>query len=166
VLFQDFFESTFRSLPMVGVDFLITGAILWSAGRARPGDRPEPSLGGAIGIGFAQAFAILPGISRSGSTVTAGIWTRVDPVRAAEFSFLMAMPAIAGAAILHIPDLSRETMVVGAGPLALSFVTALVCGVLAIRLLVRLLARRAFHRFAPYCFLLGTVTIVWAVLRA
>jgi undecaprenyl-diphosphatase len=166
VLFQDFFESTFRSLPMVGVDFLITGAILWSAGRARHGDRPEPSLGGAIGIGFAQAFAILPGISRSGSTVTAGIWARVDPVRAAEFSFLMAMPAIAGAAILHIPDLSRETMVVGAGPLALSFVTALVCGVLAIRLLVRLLARRAFHRFAPYCFLRGTVTSVWAVLRA
>jgi undecaprenyl-diphosphatase len=165
VLFNDFFERTFHALGIVGVDFLVTGAILWSAGRARVGDRPEPDTKGALAIGLAQACAIMPGISRSGSTVAAGIWTGVDPVRAAEFSFLMAVPAIAGAAVLHLPDLSRESMAVGMGPLALSFVAALVSGVLAIRLLVRLLARRAFHRFAPYCWALGAVTIGWALLR-
>jgi undecaprenyl-diphosphatase len=164
VLFNDFFERTFHSLAVVGVDFIVTGVILWSAGRARSGDRPEPHAKGAFGIGLAQAFAILPGISRSGSTVTAGLWAGVDPVRAAEFSFLMALPAIAGAAVLHVPELTRESLAVGPGPLALSFVAALVSGVLAIRLLVRLLARRAFHRFAPYCLVLGVVTLAWALL--
>jgi undecaprenyl-diphosphatase len=164
VLFNDFFERTFHTLGIVGVDFLVTGVILWSTGRAQQGDRPEPDTKGALAIGLAQACAILPGISRSGSTVAAGLWTGVDPVRAAEFSFLMAVPAIAGAAVLHLPDLSRESMAVGAGPLALSFVAALVSGVLAIRLLVRLLARRAFHRFAPYCWVLGAVTLTWALL--
>ncbi len=165
VLFNDFFERTFHALGVVGVDFLVTGVILWSAGRARTGGRSEPDAKGALAIGLAQACAILPGISRSGSTVTAGIWTGVDPVRAAEFSFLMAVPAIAGAAVLHLPALSRESLVVGAGPLVLSFVAALVSGVLAMRLLVRLLARRAFHRFAPYCWAIGAVTLVWALLR-
>jgi undecaprenyl-diphosphatase len=164
VLLNDFFERTFHTLAIVGVDFLVTGVILWSAGRARPGDRPEPSAPGALAIGLAQACAIMPGISRSGSTVTAGIWSGVDPVRAAEFSFLMAVPAIAGAAVLHLPDLTHEGMAVGAGPLALSFVAALASGVFAIRLLVRLLARRAFHHFAPYCLLLGAGTVVWAML--
>jgi len=165
VLFNDFFERTFHTLGIVGVDFLVTGVILWSTGRARPGDRPEPGARGAFAIGLAQACAILPGISRSGSTVAAGIWVGVDPVRAAEFSFLMAVPAIAGAALLHLPDLSRASLAIGAGPLALSFVAALVSGVLAIRLLVRLLARRAFHRFAPYCWALGAVTLAWAALH-
>lgn len=166
VLWRDWFEAAFDSLTIVGIDFLATGGILWAAGRASAGHRPEPSTPGALGIGLAQALAILPGISRSGTTVAAGIFAGVDPVRAAEFSFLMAMPAIAGAALLQIPDLRAGALTEAGGPLALSFVTALVAGVLAIRLLVRLLARGAFHRFAPYCWALGVGTLVWASLTA
>jgi undecaprenyl-diphosphatase len=165
VLFKDWFERVFDSLLVVGVDFLVTGLVLWSTTFTRPGTRVQPSVRGATGVGFAQAFAILPGISRSGSTVAAGIWAGVDPVRAAEFSFLMAMPAIAGAAVLQLPELRGGATAVGLGPLVASFITALVSGVLAIRLLVRLLARRAFHRFAPYCWAIGALTIGWVLLR-
>jgi undecaprenyl-diphosphatase len=163
VLFKDWFESTFHSLLIVGVDFLITGAFLWSTRLVRQPERTEPTAGGAVAIGLAQAAAILPGISRSGATVTAGMWAGVDPVRAAEFSFLMAMPAIAGAAVLQLPALSAGTLAVGPVPLAAAFVAALGSGVAAIWLLLRLLARRAFHRFAPYCWLLGMATVAWAL---
>lgn len=163
LLFRDWFEATFDSLRIVGIDFLVTGTVLWSTRLIRPSDRGEPEPGGAVAIGIAQAVAILPGISRSGSTVAAGMWVGLDPVRAAEFSFLMALPAIAGAAVLQIPDIAGGTASVGVVPLGLSFVAALVSGVAAIRLLVVLLARRAFHRFAPYCWVLGGATLGWAL---
>jgi undecaprenyl-diphosphatase len=163
VLFQDWFEATFDSLTIVGVDFLITGSILWSTRFAPSATRDVPTAGRAFAIGAAQAFAILPGVSRSGSTVAAGIWAGLDPVRAAEFSFLLGMPAVAGAAVLQVPELVAGTASAGAGPLAVSFVAALVSGILAIRLLVWLLGRRAFHRFAPYCWLLGGFTLAWAL---
>jgi undecaprenyl-diphosphatase len=161
--FQDWFERTFDALGVVGIDFLITGTVLWSTRLVRPSDRGEPEPGGAVAIGLAQAVAILPGISRSGSTVATGIWVGLDPVRAAEFSFLMSLPAVAGAAVLQIPDLAAGTSSVGAISLGLSFVAALASGIFAIRLLVRLLARRALHRFAPYCWVLGGATLGWAL---
>ena len=163
VLFKDWFESTFDSLVIVGVDFLLTGAILWSTRYVRAPVRDVPSAPSALGIGIAQACAILPGVSRSGSTVAAGMWLGVDAVKAAEFSFLMSMPAIAGAAVLQIPDLTSGTASAGIGALAVSFVAAMVSGAAAIWMLLRLLERRAFHRFAPYCWVLGVATLVWAL---
>jgi len=161
----DLFERAFDSLLLVGVDFMVTGLILWSTkGPARNARDLEPNAKGAFGIGLAQALSILPGISRSGATVSAGLWLGVEPVRAAEFSFLLAIPAIMGAAVLQLPNLSADTAAVGTGPLVLSFVAALVAGVWAIRFLVRLLKRGGFHRFAPYCWTVGTGTILWALL--
>jgi undecaprenyl-diphosphatase len=160
----DMFERAFDSMLAVGIDFLVTGAILWSTRRpAATAKAPRPGWAGAVGIGVAQALAIMPGISRSGTTVSAGLWLGIDPVRAAEFSFLMAMPAIAGAAVLQLPELEGGVAAVGAGPLAASFVASLVSGVLAIRLLVALLRKGAFHRFAPYCWAIGTATVIWAL---
>ncbi len=84
-------------------------------------------------------------------------------MRAAEFSFLLAVPAIAGAALLQVPRIPGHVAVVGAGPLAASGAAALVAGIVAIRLLVALLRRRAFHRFAPYCWAIGVVATVAGV---
>lgn len=163
VFLGDWFEQAFDSLAVVGVDFLLTGAILWSTrGPAARAASSEPSWRGAGGIGLAQAFAILPGISRSGSTVAAALWAGVRPGRAAEFSFLMSIPVIAGAAVLELPGLS-EASGVGIGPLAVSAVAALLAGIAAIKLLVWLLERGAFHRFAPYCWALGVATLGWAL---
>lgn len=167
ILFADWFERAFDSMLLVGFNFLVTGAVLWST-RWVPGaaGRGEPTALGAVGVGCAQALAVLPGISRSGTTIAAGLWIRVDPVDAAEYSFLLAVPAIGGAAVLQIPNVANGAVAaVGAGPLLSGFAAALVSGVVAIRALVLLLRRRAFHRFAPYCICLGLVTIVWALLR-
>lgn len=165
LLFKEAFERAFDSLALVGVDFLVTGAILWStrpiATRAR---RERPTAAGALAVGVAQAFAILPGISRSGTTVSTALWLGVRPEHAAEFSFLLAVPAIAGAAVLQIPEISGGTPGVGWGPLAVSFVVSLAAGIFAIRFLVALLRQGRFHRFAPYCWAIGAVTLGWAVL--
>jgi len=160
--FEERIEAAFDSLALVGAAFILTGVILWST-RGRDGLRAEPSVAGAIVIGLAQALAILPGISRSGSTIAAGVWSKVDPVRAAEFSFLMAVAAIGGAAVLAIPDLKATGSALGWGPLATGFVAAFVSGIAAIRFLVALLARRSFHQFAPYCWLLGVATVLWSL---
>jgi undecaprenyl-diphosphatase len=165
VLFAGFFESLFDALAVVGVDFLITGAILWSTRSViAKAQADTPSGPGALAIGVGQALAIFPGISRSGTTVAAGLWLGVDPVKAAEYSFLLAIPAIGGAAILQLPHLEADIAMVGAGPLAVSFIASLVSGIIAIRLLVALLQRRAFHRFAPYCWAVGLVTLAWVLI--
>lgn len=161
----EWFEQAFQSLMLVGLNFLITGTVLWSTReRVRHAARPSPSTKGAFGIGVAQALAILPGISRSGTTVAAAIWLGVDPVRAAEFSFLLAVPAIAGAAVLQIPNLSGGLVSAGALPVAAGFLAALVSGVAGIRLLIFLLRNKVFHRFAPYCWGVGALTILLASL--
>lgn len=112
-------------------------------------------------MGVAQSVAILPGISRSGSTVVTGLWRRVDPVLAAEFSFLMSIPAILGAAVLSLPDLAGEGTTVGAVPLVIGFVGAAVAGVLAIRFFVALLRKQNFYSFAWYCWAAATLFIIY-----
>ena len=160
----DVFERAFDSLFAVGSDFMLTGVILWSTRWVKPAVSGRPSAASAGGIGLAQALAILPGISRSGTTIAAGMWARIEPEKAAEFSFLLAIPAIAGAAVLQFSDLSASAEGIGWGPMAASFLAALVSGVLAIRLLVMLLRTGRFHRFAPYCWGIGVVTIWWALI--
>lgn len=164
VLWEDYFVRTFHSMASLGVQFLITGLLLWTTRvpRKTPGTM-EPSAKAAVGIGVAQAVSILPAISRSGATVAAGLWAGMDPVRAGEFSFLMSIPVIAGAALLEVPQLWNAAESVGGGPLLLSFVTAMVSGVFAIRWLVVLLRRGAFYRFAPYCWVVGVGTMLWAL---
>lgn len=163
LLFRDLFERAFDSVVLVGCNFVVTGLVLWTTRwRIKPsGSLPTPP--GATAIGVAQAFAILPGISRSGTTVSAALWLGLEPVQAAEFSFLLAIPAIAGAGLLQWGALPRELGSIGGLPLAASFAAALVAGVVAIRVLVAFLRHGAFHRFAPYCWVIGTATIVWAL---
>ena len=165
VLFKDYFEETFRSMVSLGVEFIITGLILWSIrwlGHRNRG-ATEPSVTGAVAIGFGQALAILPAISRSGCTVATALWKGMDPVKAGEFSFLMSIPVIAGAAVLEIPGLTANANLVGAGPLVASFLASMIAGVIAIRWLIGLLRRGTFYRFAPYCVIVGILTIAWGV---
>lgn len=157
---EDVLVDSFESLTVVGVNLIVTGAILWSTRWAPAGDPLQPRPRPAFLVGAAQAFAILPGISRSGSTIAAGMWLRWSPEAAAEFSFIMAIPAIAGAAVLRFPDLAQSGSDLGWFPAACAFVAALVTGVWAIRFLVGLLRRRALHLFAPYCLAVGGVALI------
>lgn len=145
---------------------LVTGAIVFtlrsSASRAGR-DRPGPI--DALAIGLAQAVALFPGISRSGATVAAGTALGVSAHRMAEFSFLMSVPAVGGAALLQAPELAAAGAQIGAAPLAVGFLAALGSGILAIRLFLEMLHRRTFHRFAYYCWAVGAAYLIAAWLE-
>lgn len=162
---KDTIEVLYRSLPFIGVAFIVMGGILWAARGRMTGTAERPDLVGAVLIGLGQAAAIAPAISRSGCTITLGILRGMDPVRAAEFSFILGVPAIAGAALLEAPEAARGFAQVGLPAFLIAFATAFATGLVAIALLRRLLRARAFHRFAPYLWALGTATLVVWVLR-
>lgn len=168
--FGDFFESLFDRPAVTAVALIVTGCVVWTARRALArGPDMTIGVGSALVLGFAQAAAIVPGISRSGATVVAGLWHGVRPSEAAAFSFLMSVPAVGGAAILKLPDL----MAAGGTGIGVTTVTlpvlllaaAAACGigVAAIRLFRAMLAKQSFHVFAPYLWLVGAA-FLWLTL--
>jgi len=162
ILFHRQIEEQFHSLLWVGVQFIITGFILLAT-RGASGERTTPTLAAAGLIGLAQAFAILPAISRSGATVAAALKTGLTPAAAAEFSFLMSIPVIAGAGLLEAKDAVLNVSRIGALPWAVSFILAFAAGVWSIRLLVRLIRDGRFYVFAPYCIAIGLFTLAYAL---
>lgn len=154
--FRSAVEALFESPFVPAVGFLVTGALLWTTRAAlKRKDWPGLSLPVAVAIGVAQALAVVPGVSRSGSTVVVALWLGVEAEEAAAFSFLMAIPAIAGAAVLQVLGTADPGAGIPVEALVLGSAVAAVTGVVAIRAFVSLLARRTFHRFALYCWSLG-----------
>ena len=165
VLWRDGIEALFDTPAASGVALLVTGAFLWSSRAALASATGTlPGWGAALLIGVAQACALVPGISRSGATVVAALWLGIEAREAAAFSFLMAVPAIAGAAVLQVPDVTGVTDP-SWSVLALGGLAAGVTGVLAIRTFVAMLARRSFHLFAPYCWVVGALFLAYLGLR-
>ncbi len=165
LLGREFFESFFERPVSAAAMLVVTGFLVWSVRYTGPrAIAPRPGVGQALWVGLAQAVSILPGISRSGATVAAGTWRGVEPTRMAEFSFLLSVPAILGAALLQAGTARAEIATVGGTALALGFVAALGSGIGAIHLFVRMLRRRAFHRFAFYCWTIGGAYLAASVL--
>jgi undecaprenyl-diphosphatase len=151
----DQMDALFEFPAVAGVGVLITGGILWSTRKTAPSAQFwGPGWGAALLIGCAQALAIVPGISRSGATVAAALALGVAPLAAAEFSFLMSVVAISGAAIRALPQLGSVPSDAIA-PLLIAGASALVFGIVAIWIFVRLLQTRGFHYFAYYVWALG-----------
>lgn len=162
--FKDLLESLFESPVVAGVSLLVTGVFLWSSkGALSREPREAPALGAAAVMGLAQAFAIIPGISRSGATVVAGLWMGVDAEEAAAFSFLMAIPAILGAAVLQVSDLDRT---LSSAPMLLGSLVAAAAGILAIRTFLAMLENKSFHRFGIYCWVAGGAFLLFLLLGA
>ena len=161
VLFKDRLEAAFSSPSFVGGALVFTGVVL-TATRFMPKGGKDVSFLRALLMGLAQALAILPGVSRSGMTLAAARAAKVDGERAAEFSFLMSAPPIAGAAMLELlkaagePSASVET---GWGLCAVGALAAAVVGWFALKLLVASLKGRWFWLFGPYCIAAGLLTI-------
>jgi undecaprenyl-diphosphatase len=156
--FSAFAGTIVPFLLVLGVLALLFGVARASAPKEW---HSEPSWTGALLMGIAQSAAILPGISRSGSTVLTGMWRRIDPVKAAEFSFLMSIPAIAGAAVLMIPDIGATQEAIGVAPLVVGGLAAGISGILAITVFVALLRRQNFHVFAYYCWAAAGLFLVY-----
>ena len=162
-LFHDVVEAAFGNPQGVFVSLLVTAALL--AGAERFG-RPQKTLDrlsgvDAIAVGAAQALALLPGISRSGSTISAGLLRGLQRAEAARLSFLMSIPVMIGAGLVGLKDLADlspgpELLL----PVAIGFLTAAVVGYLTIRWLLAYLAGHRLTVFAAYCFIVGILGLV------
>jgi len=164
VLLNDPIENAFREARLVAVTLVIGGAILFLADRLGSKSRPMESISFrlALGIGAAQAFALVPGVSRSGISISAGLFAGLDRGAAARFAFLMATPITAGAGLWEL----RKVIAGEAGvdvpivPLLAGMVAALVAGLLAIAVLLRYVRMHGLGIFVVYRLALAAVVVV------
>ena len=159
-LFKDFFEGAYNNPVMVSGLLIVTGVVLLLPKLFRAKET-EFGMRQAIWMGVAQAFAILPGISRSGSTITGGMMSGARSGAAAEFSFLMFLPAIGGGALLKAKDVmgvaqGENAMAYGAG-----FFAAFLSGLAAVYLVLAMIKKGRFQSFAYYCFVVGVAGMIY-----
>ncbi|MFK8103787.1 MAG: undecaprenyl-diphosphate phosphatase [Saprospiraceae bacterium] len=160
VFFDDILETLFdRQIVLVGVMLLVTGLLLFLADRAKDTTK-KVSFGSALLIGIAQAIAILPGISRSGATISVSVLLGIDRERAARFSFLMVVPLIFGkiAKDLLSDDFAvsnDEFISLGAG-----FLAAFLTGLLACTWMIKIVKNSKLTYFSIYCFVVGIAAIL------
>jgi undecaprenyl-diphosphatase len=165
LFFRETVEQIFDAPWVAGVGLLITGTFLATTRFTQAGAHAlEPGWAQALWIGCAQALAIGPGVSRSGTTLAVALACGVAPLAAAEFSFLLGIIAITGAAVLMLPD------AIGAPadalqPLWVGGAVAAVSGLAALALLVALLRARRFHWFAGYTWAVGLAFLAWLAVR-
>lgn len=165
--FETFFATAVRSPVVVGVTLMTAGILLWAADRFRRQlyDLQHLNWRRALFIGLAQAVALIPGVSRSGATISMGRLLGLDRPSAARFSFLMAVPIIAGAALKEGLDLGQVGVTSGELlDMAVGVIVAAIVGYLAIRGLLRYVSQRSYAVFAVYRLALGVVvfaTLWW-----
>ena len=151
--FGDQIEAAFDTPHITGFMLLVTGLLLWSTKWGEARAYGEPQTRNAVAMGLTQCLALMPGISRSGSTIAAGLWTGLKGEAAAEFSFLMSLIAVGGAAVRQTMQIEGAVPITG--PLIVGFLVALFSGIAAIISLVWLVKRQAFHHFAWYVWAAG-----------
>jgi undecaprenyl-diphosphatase len=164
VLLNDLIETQFREPRLVALTLVVGAAILWVADRtsSRSKEIDDVSFGGAVGIGLAQALALVPGISRAGISISAGLFLGLTREAAARFSFLMATPVIAGAGLWELRKLATGEAGVDVPllPLVAGMLGALVAGITAISVLLRYLRTHPTTVFVVYRLVLAAVVVV------
>jgi len=168
LLFSDLVEEAFSSPLFVGVALILTAGVMVLAEKVSQqiGELHAVNLPSALTMGMMQMFALFPGISRSGATISGGLLWHLRRETAGKFSFLMSIPIMLAAGglstykmIKEVPDLGNFLPI-----MAIGFITAMVVGYFAIRWLLKFLTKNSLAYFSAYCFLLGIVTvIVWLV---
>ena len=164
--FKDQIEEYFSSLMVVGVCLLVTACLLSFSYFSKPKTKEHISMVDAFVIGIAQAFAALPGLSRSGSTIGTGLLLGNKKEKMAQFSFLMVIPPILGEALLDIKKMMEQGVqeaMSGISPLALvvGFLAAFVTGCLACKWMINIVKKGKLIYFAIYCAIVGLATIIW-----
>jgi undecaprenyl-diphosphatase len=163
-LLNNFAEHNLRNPLVISIMLIVVGIVMLAAEKVfRYRDMERITWADAVVIGIAQAFAIIPGVSRSGITISAGLFKGLEREAAARFSFLLSTPIIAGAAVLHLKDafLHHEThnlQLFGVG-----FVSSFITGYIALRFLMKFLKKHPLNLFAYYRFALAAVIIagIW-----
>lgn len=165
-------EETLEHLLLTGCCFIVTGMILlWLSSRSGTKISRELTLRESLGIGLAQAFAVLPGISRSGSTITASLLAGLKRDEAATFSFLLSIPVIGGATLIEMKELYDQMQEAGGSLLNESMIMLLVgvviscvVGIFSLHWLIRWLEQGKLKYFAYYLFVIGPAVIIWQLI--
>lgn len=169
VFFKDQVEDIFGSgLLVVGICLLLTAALLTFSYLARPRQRENISFGHAFIIGLAQAVAVLPGLSRSGSTIATGLLLGNKKEKLAQFSFLMVIPPILGEALLDVLKMVKGEEATGGIdtlPLIVGFVAAFISGCAACKWMIGIVKKGKLIYFAYYCAIVGVASIVYSLLK-
>lgn len=167
IVLKSLVYTLFSSKLAVGIFLVATGTVLWlsefsTGNRVRLSDL---TLGKALCIGIAQGFAIAPGFSRSGATISTGILVGLPKEDAARFSFLLSIPVILGAGILELKDISLSGFAITSRVAVIfGFITSIVSGYLAIHLVLTAIRQRKLTIFAVYTWVLGIAVIIWSIL--
>lgn len=167
VLFSDFFQSLYTNASLLGYSFLLTAVLLYTSSlsftRVAPGRQKGEAqlrIPDVLWMGVFQCLAILPGVSRSGATLSAGLFRKIDKRVAAEVSFLNSIILILGANVLEMPQILQGGGGAPALHLAIGFVASAVSGYLAIAVLLRVLRERSLRPFSYYVAVLGVLVLL------
>lgn len=166
LFFKDSVEALFSSLTVVGVALLVTSALLFTSDRVSVPARKSAEARNGISylqafiVGVGQAFAVIPGLSRSGTTISTGLVSGVKRSQMAQFSFLMVLVPILGEAFLDLVGGDFGASSIGTAALVLGFAAAFLSGVFACKLMVELVKRAKLKWFALYCLIAGACTLI------
>lgn len=167
VFFKEQVEAIFGSgMTIVGICLLVTALLLTFSYYARPRERENISLGHAFIIGLAQAIAVLPGLSRSGSTIATGLMLGEKKSNMAQFSFLMVIPPILGEALLDVLKMVKGESLgaeIGWLPLTVGFLAAFISGCVACKWMIGIVKKGKLIYFAYYCAIAGVISLIYGL---
>jgi undecaprenyl-diphosphatase len=162
VFFRDAIETTARNLYLVGVMLIVFGVILGIADRVGAHRKPITDLGwrDAVLYGSGQALALIPGVSRSGATISTGLFLGYDRAAATRYAFLLAIPAVVGAGLYQLPSIPGGDNAYGVGPTVAATLVAFVVGYATIAWLLRWVTTRSYLPFVVYRIALGSAVLI------
>ena len=158
-ILKDQAETLFEKPAVVGYCMIITSIMLFLSDRPVKSGRINPLK--ALIVGISQGLAVFPGISRSGTTIFAGLKAGISREDAAEFSFLISIPAILGAVLLQIRHIEEITAASGWPAYITGMIAAFICGLFAIKIMIDVVKKAKMKYFAVYCLIVGIVAIIW-----
>lgn len=164
ILLKDVIEQDFRSLWIIGTTLIVLGVVLGVADRVGSNERPigKLTMQHAVLYGFAQALALIPGVSRSGATISMGRFLGYERAAATRFAFLLAIPAVVGAGLFELPSIPGGDNAYGPGPTLVATVVSFVVGYSAIAWLLRYVTTHSYLPFVVYRIGLGSLTLFLA----
>ncbi len=164
LVLDSYFSVLFDKVIYTGIALLFTGTVLWWADKSSNGRKglSKMKVKDALIIGLWQSIAVIPGISRAGMTISAGFKRGLKKEDAVEWSFLMAIPIIAGATVVKIPAVLNNPAI-DIRSILIGTIAAFAAGILAIKLLLRIIKQRGWRMFAVYCWLVGIIIVITTV---
>jgi len=162
LLLEDFIDSEFRNLWVIGTMLIALGIVLGIAERVGRNAKPidEMTWGHAVMLGLAQAAAVVPGVSRSGATISMGLFLGYERAAATRYAFLLAIPDVVGAGVYKLKDIPGGDNAYGWGPTIFGTVVAFAVGIAVIHWLLKYVSTRSYAPFVAYRIVLGSIVLI------